>query len=327
MERWQSLMIGFVFQFISILITPNVALANIINERDKQHLLQNHSLLITNIASQSSIQPEFQLAFHESLGFFHNIHEHNWRIKKRIAANRKHIVIRHNCERVYYQHNWNPDFSCSETDSMVPMGSGGHWVCDAWRLNKPGCVIYSIASTSAGFGFRFEAALKRQLPLCDIHIFVNKTSATTNTTTTTQRTIQETLTFHELGIRGTDLQRYSPKGRRRKDHLSTLPDMVRMLGHSKIDLMLLDCKGCERDIFLDIGLIDFRQIILKVQGAGEILKTKKERVMNVITAMLDYLHHNLSYVIFHKEPDLLEEARNVEFSLLKLHSDFLRSEG
>jgi Methyltransferase domain len=313
-ERCQR-MIGFIIQLITILVFPNLTLADLVKEKDSEHLDLIHSSDAATENSTTKTLPEFQLAFHESLGFFDNIHERNWMIKKKIAANRKHIVIPHHRERVYYQYNWNPDFSCTETDSVIPMGSGGHCVCDPWRLNKPGCVIYSIGTTSAQSGFRFEMALKHQLPLCDIHIFVNETKVT-------ETANHETLTFHKLGIRGTNLQRYSQKGQQRKTPLSTLPDIVNSLGHSKIDLLLLDCQGCERDIFRDFGMIDFQQIILKVQGAEEFKISKRKFVMNQITDMLEYLHHNLSYVIFHKEPDLMVGARNVEFSLLRLHSDF-----
>jgi Methyltransferase domain len=318
-ERCQR-MIGFIIQLITILVFPNLALADLIKEKDSEYLDLNHSSDAANANakenySTTNILPQFQLAFHESLGFFDNIHERNWRIKKKIAANRKHIVISHYREQVYYQYNWNPDFSCTETDSVIPMGSGGHYICDPWRLNKPGCVIYSIGTTSSQFGFRFEMALKHQLPLCDIHIFVNETKVT-------ETANHETLTFHKLGSRGTNLQRYSSNRQQRKPTLSTLPDIVNSLGHSKIDLLLLDCQGCERDIFRDFGMIDFQQIILKVQGAEKPNKSKRQFVMNRITHMLEYLHHNLSYVIIHKEPDLMVGARNVEFSLLKLHSDF-----
>ena len=96
--------------------------------------------------SADSSSNSFQLAYRDSNGFFDDVPEHKWLIRKRIASERIRVadVIVPETPQEFHQHNWNPDFSCEFEDFLGPGGDGGKWVCDPHRISKTDCIVYSV---------------------------------------------------------------------------------------------------------------------------------------------------------------------------------------
>ena len=123
------------------------------------------------LSASSSSSGSFQLAYEESLGFFDDVPEDEWLLKKQIAKSRVHVNLEGTTNlqpQRFYQSNWNPDFACEMEDFIGPGGDGGKWVCDPHRVNRPGCLVYSVGSNNH---FDFELYVQKSLPNCEIHIF------------------------------------------------------------------------------------------------------------------------------------------------------------
>ena len=96
--------------------------------------------------SSSDSSNSFQLAYRDSNGFFDDVPEHKWLIRKRIASERILVAdeIVPDSPQEFHQRNWNPDFSCEFEDFLGPGGDGGKWVCDPHRISKTNCIVYSV---------------------------------------------------------------------------------------------------------------------------------------------------------------------------------------
>jgi Methyltransferase domain len=265
---------------------------------------QLHIALAGNCSHQCYTGVEFDLALNESSGFFIDITNSNWKRMRNISQSRVHNMIGSvngkYPHRSYYQSNWDPDFSCLFEDSIGGNHSDGHkWICDPYRIAMmPDCLVYSIGSSG---DFIFEVELFRLAPKCEIHTFdpgdyssfINEQSFN--------------ISYHEWGIQSSRQMLTDPK-------FKSLPETLRILGHvnRRIDILKIDCEGCEWEVYRDILQIDARQIVVEVHYVNE--KTE-----SFFTA----LHEN-GYVIFHKEPNLHGCSGDcVEFSFLKLSTEFV----
>jgi Methyltransferase domain len=96
--------------------------------------------------SSSVSSNSFELAYRDSNGFFDDVPEHKWLIRKRIASERILVAdeIVPDSPQEFHQNNWNPNFSCEFEDFLGPGGDGGKWVCDPHRISKTDCIVYSI---------------------------------------------------------------------------------------------------------------------------------------------------------------------------------------
>jgi Methyltransferase domain len=247
---------------------------------------------------------EFDLARTESLGFFTDITKASWERIKNLSHSRVHnmkgSINAEHPDRSYYQMNWDPDFSCMYEDSVGGKVSDGHkWICDPHRLafENP-CLIYSIGSNG---DFNFEVEMSHIAPNCEIHTFDPG-----NYTPWKLNGDSINISYHEWGIKSTGkLQHDQP--------YKSLPETLAILGHNntKIDVLKIDCEGCEWEVYKDILQIDARQIAVEVHNVNE------------NTAMFFQALHDNGYVIFHKEPNIHGCSGDcVEFSFLKLSPSF-----
>lgn len=283
---------------------------------------RSSSILSSNLVPEAVISirrrltssSSFELASRESLGFFNDITDREWLIKKKIAANRKRMILDHKRARFYFQGNFNPDFSCGEAEMVASIGSGGHWICDVWRMNKEGCVVYSVGAGDYN-DFPFERALKARAPLCDIHVFDHVDYSATAP--------KDILTFHQMGLKGADdLNVYieTPQSSGVKDQ--TLTEIAKELGHDKIDYLKMDYDTAEYAYYEDFtNKLNVRQLTVMYHDLYHISPTSKERSGSKTTEVFENIH-KAGYVIFHKESDLSAKARHIEFSFLKLHPSF-----
>ena len=44
----------------------------------------------------------------------------------------------------------------------------------------------------------------------------------------------------------------------------TLPEMMKRNGHSSIDVLKIDCDGCEYEMYEQLGQIDFQQLLIEI---------------------------------------------------------------
>lgn len=99
---------------------------------------------------------------------------------------------------------------------------GGKWVCNMERLKSP-CVIYSIGSQG---NYEFEASVLSFG--CEIHTF--------DCFGDYGETAPPGVTFHKWCVSGRDIP---------EKNYYTVPTMMKMLGHERVDYLKMDVEGAE----------------------------------------------------------------------------------
>jgi FkbM family methyltransferase len=273
------------------------------------------------ITKPLSIEETTKLAFDESLGFFTDISDSEWVVMKDISRRRCQQSMFYlpglSREVEYYQSHWEPNFSCRFEDSLGDTDTDGHkWMCDPHRLRtKNDCLIYSVGSNGQ---FSFEKALYHLLPNCEIHVFdpgdysEEMEKANLNSTN-----------YHKWGVKGTKSPRISEFSscfeskqffkNEMKENMRALKDITSSLGHNnrQIDVLKIDCEGCELAIIEDIIELNVRQLLIEV---------------HLVCGLTDHFFRalqNASYVIFHKEPNIIySNGKCIEYSFLKLSRSY-----
>lgn len=252
---------------------------------------------------------DYELANRESFGFFNDVPERHWLLRKKIAKNRIHLSVdAQNVPQTYYQNNWNPEFSCEMEDYVGRAASSGKWVCDPHRLNRPGCLVYAVAFRG---GFQFEQHLSEIAPLCEIHSFsYDDMSEDYNS-----RNITNNGAFHNWGIvdEAGAFFSHMKHNRLQRDRYKTLTQSMQDLGHAgrTLNAVVMVCEMCEFYAYKEWLQLDIRQLMLKVHFTTP-----------NTTDMFQALH-DAGYANFHKEPFLNRGGRHIEFSFLKLQKSFL----
>lgn len=204
------------------------------------------AVVASTTLSSNAAEPQssFQLALDDSFGFFDDVPDEKWLIRKRISNERKRIHIPVPVREAdirkpqgIYQANWNPDFSCEFEDFVGPGGDGGKWICDPHRISQENCIVYSIGSNGK---FDFEEHVNLVLPQCEVHIF--------DFTNYEQKMLNEgkvNASFHAWGIKGND-GTVNAHAKRAKN-MKSMKETVQDLGHvgRRIDIFKIDCEGCE----------------------------------------------------------------------------------
>lgn len=260
------------------------------------------------------------LACRDSFGFFSDVSNKEWILRREIARNRIHNAYPESPTKhagtptTWYQENWDPDFSCAAEEKVGPTGDGHKWVCDPHRV-RTDCIAYSVGSNG---DFSFEMALQQHLPSCDIHIF-----DFTDYTSNMPRGLKTKAHFHSWGLRPSyytnttewdtafSTQPWSdPKRPNLK--FKTLKETMEVLGHDRVDLFKIDCEGCEWQSYQDWTKADLRQILVEVHDSPP-------AVVNDFFLKL----HNAGFVIFHKEPNTqFSFGKCQEIGLFKMAQSF-----
>ena len=265
---------------------------------------------------------DFQLAFRESLGFFDDIPAVNWRRMKDISKGRIHHseVLRRSADtrsraeiiaenpKIYYASNWDPDFSCQFEDSIGQTESDGHkWVCDPHRLaDKEDCLIYSIGSNGV---FDFELDLQRRLPNCEIHIF-----DPTDYSRGMWKSGLNGTNYHAWGFESSYGKPVPVSKKNEGLRFLSFPESMKLLGHTgrRIDILKIDCEGCEWSTHKDILDQNIRQILVEVHGVHKMTEQFFQDL------------YDEGYVIFHKEPNAYSPQACLEFAFLKLAKEYFQ---
>mmetsp|Transcript_25310 Transcript_25310/g.42053 ORF Transcript_25310/g.42053 Transcript_25310/m.42053 type:complete len:367 (-) Transcript_25310:180-1280(-) len=278
----------------------------------------------------SSEQSErFQLALQESAGFFDDIDEREWlRLQQRHVdqfPNHVPSLLKQGDDKgdilvppanTWYQENFEAEFSCRHERRIGRKGDGGKWVCDPHRIadQHAGCLVYSIGSSG---DVSFEKSVKMEISdACEIHTFdIDKDKVRPSGQVVDYATeLKAYATFHQYGI-GT-LQQATAAPTKFK----TLKQIMKDLGHEgrAVDIFKIDCEGCEWKLYEEIfqSEIALQQILIEVHEAPM-----------PAARNLFYTAHDAGYVIFHKEPNTIQEnyGRLVEYAFLKLEKGFFRN--
>mmetsp|Transcript_22776 Transcript_22776/g.37737 ORF Transcript_22776/g.37737 Transcript_22776/m.37737 type:complete len:382 (+) Transcript_22776:112-1257(+) len=115
---------------------------------------------------------------------------------------------------------------------LGPNYDGGWSVClDNFHLASPECVIYSIGISVRPYFDVSASALG-----CEIHMYDHTVSRVASVLSRMHRRLH----FHHVGLTGKLLP---------TPNLITLPEMAERNGHQWIDVLKIDCDGCEWQVF------------------------------------------------------------------------------
>ena len=179
--------------------------------------------------------------------------------------------------------------------------------------NNAGCLIYSVGSNG---DYSFEDGLVDLIgpTACEIHTFDPDNYARA----TSERT--KNMYYHQWGIKNSHSYDFTKEAR--KEKFLSMQETVKELGHENrvIDILKIDCEGCEWASYNDWLKLDIHQILVETHGAPS-------NAHGFFDGLL-----KAGYVIFSKEPNIEPGALslgglNVEFSFIKLHPDFSKPMG
>lgn len=199
----------------------------------------------------------------------------------------------------------------------------------------PGCVIYSIGING---DFNFEKGVQNLLghETCEIHIFdmigdykddipagLNLHFHHWGITYSKKALLNGKIKSSQASYEGNTMNRLSSWfGFEQQNKLKTLEETVKLLGHEHlpaIDVLNIDCNGCEWDIYKDWFSSDIPRI-------GQILvdvhrSSSKEK----LAQFFDDMYKEGGYVTFHKEsksPQYFGGSKSVEYGFLRLDKEF-----
>ena len=194
-----------------------------------------------------------------------------------------------------------PTYNCMNRVRVGRIGDGGKWVCDPQvlgRLWRP-CIVYTFGSNGE-ISFE-EDLLSITSHRCEIHIFdptifwpnnhyFNGDSASDLKDENVRNSLRN-VHFHPLGL-GTakeEIREFGP--------VDALPNIMKNLGHTHLDILKIDIEGKEFDTFFDsIFLQDdlpYDQILVKLHAGG----VPASRIINFFETL-----EKFGYKIFMKEP-------------------------
>jgi Methyltransferase domain len=270
----------------------------------------------------------YELAKHESLGFFDDVDNFSWQ-RHKIRAQSEAIYYRPDNPNEgtsdvvsWHMNNVDPIFTCPNIRRVGGRGDGPKWTCDPHRLvKKPDCLIYSIGS----FGnFVFEDGIIEILKQnsasngdmwysnCEIHVFDPGPSFARKDDIEVNN-----IHYHAWGLNSSYLPLDNTAGFPESYKFRTLQEIRGELGHMnrRIDIFKIDCEGCEHSTYLDWldPSVDIRQILIETHGVPELASHFFDRFFD------------LGFVLFSKEPNNFAQpaGRLYEWAWLKLHPDFL----
>lgn len=227
----------------------------------------------------------------ESFGFFQYSDE-MWLAKKHVferQSARQHSPNTYPSGRTYFQYNWEPDFTCDHEERIGNIGDGGKWLCQAYLLARAEeCNVMSIGSAN---DYSFEDAVHALNPRCSIHTF-DHTVAPTGT--------PPYVHFHSIGL-----------GTHNQGNIHTMKDVIGIIGMEgkPIDILKIDCEGCEFEVYPEFFQIFIRQILMEIHF------TTHEQTNSLLQAM-----HDHGYAIFHKEPNTSGCSGDcIEYAFVKLN--------
>ncbi|CAI5949804.1 unnamed protein product [Closterium sp. NIES-65] len=194
-----------------------------------------------------------------------------------------------------------PLYPCPYEERIGEWGDGGKWVCMLASALQKQPIVYSVGSNEQ---FAFEQGMAESV----------RTKAFTFDPfiTATQQAHMRSLPFlhfHAIGVAGEESLAYYHKQNPDYD-FKTLAQLMLFLNHSYVDVLKIDCEGCEVAFVRDIaraygsepatlaskgGVLPFGQVLMELH---QITNTK------AMLALL-YTFESLGYRLFHVETNPL----------------------
>jgi len=244
----------------------------------------------------------------ESFSFFKDTDE-DWELVREGLFQQRHVemsmennnLIDTNNGAKYFQVHWEPEIHCRHSRRLGPSGDGGKWVCDPHRIERNNCLLYSVGSSN---DWSFETAVYEHLG-CEIHTFDHTMSVIIGQ--------PNFVNFHKIGLGEFPGDSEPP----RNGSVTSLTNLIDMLGHSNrtIDILKIDCEGCEfgalTDLFLSDIKVNVRQLLIEIHAHthDEVVKSHE-----LITAIVSD-----GFVPFAKEPNIQYSGGNcIEYGFIRL---------
>ena len=269
-------------------------------------LYENGNLIKDNNKTRNSSYTNLK-STKESYGFF-QYSEEKWERKKKI--HRLQTLLQHGDQAdsgwffgydrgaKFYQSNWEPTWSCGYEQRLGNVGDGGKWVCDPYMIAEvPECNVVCIGSNN---DWGFEEAVYKMNPKCRIYTF-------DHTIKHNVKNKPEYVNYYAIGL-----------GPQNSGDIRKMDVLLRTAGllNTTIDILKIDCEGCEYGVYVDFFTVFIRQILIELHGVGP--KNQRTGPAHVNT-FFESMHNN-GYVIFHKEPNTLGCRGNcIEYGFIKLN--------
>lgn len=306
-----------------ILVTLSLTVYHYAN----RFMLEGGTRSSTPVVTTSKSSSYYELAKHESFGFFDDIEESSWKLYQERA--RSDTIYKNPDDpnagvdqsgTMWQMFNVDPIFTCPHLFRVGGRGDGPKWTCDPHRLTKqPDCLIYSVGSAGV---YLFEDGIvdmqrKQQQPKhCEIHVFdPNPKFERPNDKET------KNIHYHAWGLKSSY---EAGTGNMGNLTFMSLPETLETLGHvgRRIDIFKIDCEGCEWFSFKDWldPSVDIRQILIETHLA--------ERRQYATPSQFFDRFLDRGFVPFSKEtnthPGATPLGELVEWGFVRFHPDFLQ---
>jgi hypothetical protein len=253
-------------------------------------VVQNASSILRFVDNQSPTQ-----AHRQSFGYV-DVPKWKWQSQKdhykRVHATPRTQALPPSPTEIpgWYQSHLEVDFVCPDRHLL----GDGWWICNYRHISKnKNCIIYSSGPPMA---LLTEQALSLLLPSCEVHVF-----DPSNTTWTPENS---TIMVHPWGFG--DETKSIMNAKNSTFDVKTIEDTMKDLSHRHVDLLLLQCAGCE----WYLSYANVHQILVVANGMRN-------------ADWFDKWRKN-EYVLFHKQPvevgGLLGQGQALSY--LKLRSGF-----
>jgi hypothetical protein len=167
--------------FVSLLVAPLLHL-NLTSVPDCNDTIPLGQSELRRARKVQQVSPDecCGLARKDSNSFFSDVPDETWQIKKSIYKSmqpnhEKHtrkLRVEKNEPNVFWNNNFEPEFTCGLQQRLGGLGDGGKWVCNPSQIDgSEKCLIYSIGSNGNAV---FEKAMHNVLKNCqslEIHTF------------------------------------------------------------------------------------------------------------------------------------------------------------
>lgn len=177
----------------------------------------------------------------------------------------------------YVLEYFRPNYPCTQEQRLGMWSDRGGWICQPYTLN-PLSVVYTFGSEGK---MTFEVELYRKLQP-EIHLLNPGVPEIFHEKLATR----EEFRFHPVGLSDVD----------RPPEFLTLKSLMKEYDHTYIDLLKVDCGGCEYKAFANIlkeELVPIGQIIVDVYQISETARLK----------FLLRLFERRGFRLFHMEQD------------------------
>ena len=284
------------------------------------------------LITTTSLDDDTSVAHRHTYGLFNNISNQEWEtIRQKTIRTSWYSNPENPLENVDNALLWNeknmiPNFDCPLMET-VPKRSKGEtkYVCNPARLVYDGkenddsssCLIYSFGC-AGDFSFEDEI-FKMHNKQCEIHVF-DPAKAWERKDDIPNKNIH----YHAWGLRSTYDESKSvvwPKGR--GGGFKTFPETLDVLGHNNrtIDILKIDCEGCEWSTVKDWIGLGIRQILVELHGVPSPKGTPTARWYKKPMNLTEYygLYKSNGYALFHKE---INRGLSLELCFMKMNEDF-----